>query len=201
VAEFVASVLVLGAIVFITSAASKLRSSAALGEFRAGLRTTALVPVRLLNAAALALAGAEAVTGIGMATAGIMFVASASSTTVALAEASLAAAAALMIVLTAGVAIVVRRGITTYCRCFGSNSTQALGASHLIRDLCLLLALGAGLVLGPAGHVKPSLAGWIVAVAAGSVVAAVFVRWEDLSYLIMPSPASQAARHDHNARS
>lgn len=192
--EFIVAILGLGAVIFVTSATSKLRSRSAYRDFRAGLRTTMLVPRRLLSAAGLILAGAEAATGVGLAGAVVALAAARSPAAFPLAESSLTVAVVLMATLAAGVAIVIRRGITTYCRCFGNNSTRPLGAGHLIRDLGLLLAFVAGLACCLLDHGRPAFTGWIVAVVVGVIVAVLLVRWDDLAYLITPSrSASQVS--------
>lgn len=190
--EFSVSILILTACVFAASAAAKLRSRAAYRTFRAGLRETALMSERLLPAAVAALPGAEAVTAGGLATAAIL-VATAGTGANPAAEAALAVACLLTATLTAGVALVIRRGTQARCTCFGAGSTRPLGGVHLLRNLALLAVLAGGLTTSPLGHGHPGPVGTLVAVAIGASAALLFIRWEDLAELFAPIPSLRAA--------
>lgn len=185
--EFSVAILILAACVFAASATAKLRSRAAYRTFRAGLRETALMPERLLPAAAAALPGAEAVTAAGLVTAAVL-VATAGTGANPAAEAVLTVACLLTAALTAGVAVVIRRGTRARCACFGGGSARPLGGAHLFRNLALLAVLACGLVGNPMGHGHPGLVGTLVAVTAGAVAALVFICWEDLAELFAPIP-------------
>jgi hypothetical protein len=188
VSELVLSVLLIADFVFIASAGSKLRSRIAFRSFRAGLRATALVPEHRLPAIAAGLAAGEAVSALLLTAAAAMVVAGATGAT-AMAVLALAAATLLFVVLTAGVALVLRRGISARCACFGASSGMPLGRVHALRNLTMLVLLTAGLALCPLAH-RPPAAGAAVAVLAGVVVASLIIRWEDLATLIAPLPAS-----------
>ena len=70
--------------------------------------------------------------------------------------------------LTAGVAVVIRRGTRARCACFGAGSTRPLGGAHLFRNLALLAVLAFGLASNPLGHGHPGPAGTLAAAAAGA---------------------------------
>ncbi|MEX2981180.1 MauE/DoxX family redox-associated membrane protein [Streptomyces sp. C36] len=83
-------------------------------------------------------------------------------------------AAALLAVFTAGIALTVRRGTRTPCRCFGT-SASVLGPRHLVRNLALAamavtgaIAVTAGGGTAPAGAVLAACTGLLL----GGLVAA-----------------------------
>jgi len=198
-AEFVLAVLCAGAGVFAASAITRLRSQAAYGDYRAGLRGTGLLPQRLLSALAAVLATAEAVAAGALIAAGVTL-AVAVTGSFWLAESALALAAGLMAVLTAGVTVVIRRGVKTPCVCFGSRSARPLGPAHLARNVGLLALLTAGLVGEGFTRTAPLAAGSVLAVAAGLIVALLFIRWEDLAALFTPIQAAYQPGPDRRAR-
>jgi Methylamine utilisation protein MauE len=159
------------AVVFLASAASKLRSGQALRAF-----TTSLVSMRLVRDArarqvAVAVAVAEAVVVVLLAvplTRDIGFT----------------AAAALLVVLAAGVAVVLTRGTAEPCRCFGASSTP-LSGRHLIRNLLLTAVALAGLT-GPAGQHSSTWS--IVALLAGACAGLLVTMLDDLVALFAPAP-------------
>jgi hypothetical protein len=181
-------VLSLAGCVFSTSAGTKLRSRPAYRAFCSGLRQTGLVPGRLLPAAAAVLAGAEAVAAAGLLGAAALAAAGAPWAT-AVAESALGTAALLISALTAGVAVVVRRGTRARCACFGVSSSP-LGRVHLARNLALVAVLGAGLVGSVLAQGRPAPAGAALAAGAGAIAALLFVQWEELAGLIAPIPTS-----------
>lgn len=181
-------VLSLAGCVFTASAVTKLRSRPAYRAFRGGLRQTGLVPERLLPVAAAVLAGAEAVVAAGLLGAAAL-AADRAPWAAAVAESALGAAALLVSALTAGVAVVVRRGTRARCACFG-GSGGPLGRVHLARNLVLMAVLGVGLVGSPLAQERPGPAGAALAAGAGAIAALLFVQWEELADLIAPIPTS-----------
>jgi hypothetical protein len=191
-AEFLLGILGMGTGVFAVSGLAKLRSRRAYRDYRAGLRATRLVPGRLLNGTALALAAVEAAAAGCLAGAAVLLAAG-SPAAYPLAEAALATAAALAALLAAGVLVVVSRGMPAPpCACFGSGSARPLGTAHLIRNICLLVLLAAGLVASEFQHARPGLASSVLAVAAGLVVTLLVTRWDDLAALFAPLPPVRA---------
>jgi hypothetical protein len=184
--ELVVGILSMASFVFIASAGSKLRGRPAFQSFRAGLREAAVVPEHLLPATAAVLAGSEAAIAIALAAAAVL-VGTGTPGAATAAVLAFIAAALLTAALAAGVAGVMRRGISARCACFGAASDLPLGRVQLARNLSLLAAEGAGLALSLQTH-RPALAGVAVAILAGLVVALLVVRWEDLAALITPLP-------------
>ena len=189
-AEFLMGILAMGAGVFAASGIGKLRSRPAYRAYRAGLRATRLVPGRLHNAVAAALAAVEAVTAAALAGAAALL-ASGSPGAYPLAEFALAVAAALAAVLAAGVMVAVSRGTRAPCACFGGSSARPLGTAHLIRNSCLAALLAAGLIASGFQHAQPGLASSALAVAAGLAVALLVTRWDDLAALFAPLPPAR----------
>jgi hypothetical protein len=139
---------------------------------------------------AAALAGAEAVVAGLCATALIMTflsrpgaLAGPALTGAALTGAALAGAAALTAVLTAGVAVAVRRHVAAPCACFGSSGRAPLSGVHLTRNVCLLAVLVAGAAGAGLERWPPSPAPAALAAAAGGVSALLLTRLDDLTAL------------------
>jgi hypothetical protein len=133
------------------------------------------------------LCGAEAVIAAALITAAALTAAPAPGAKL-LAESALAAAATLTAALAVGVAVVVRRGTQARCACFGIGAGGPIGRAHLVRNLTLLAVICAGLAAVMLTHGRPAVAAVAVAVAAGVLAAAVFIRWEDLTELFAPIP-------------
>jgi len=157
-AELVIAALMTAVVTYGVSAASKLRSGQAYRAFRAGLAATALVSRPLTGLAAAVLVTAEmAATGL--------------------------CAAALMAVLTAGVAVAVRRGVTAPCACFGSGGRAPLGGVHLARNAYLLAVLVTGVASAGLQRWQPGVAAAVLAASAGGVSALLLTRLDDVAAL------------------
>jgi hypothetical protein len=185
--DFSVAVLSLAACVFIASAVAKLRDRQAYRSFRSGLDETGLVPAKLLALATALLSIAEGVIAVAL-VAAIVLTAVPAAGAVPVGETALAAAAALTAMLAAGIAVVIRRGTQAGCACFGAGSDRPLGWPHLIRDLGLLAALGAGLAAVPLERGRPAMAGAVLAAAAGALSALVLIRFDQLAELFAPLP-------------
>jgi hypothetical protein len=187
--EFSILALSLAGWVFAASFAAKLSGRRAYRAFRDGLAETALIPGRILPAAAVSLASAEAAVAACLLTAAAL-AAAAVPGAAWLAESALAAAAALTAVLTIGVAVAVHRGTRARCACFGPASSRPLGRAQLARNLSLLAVVCAGLAAVALAHGHSPLAGAMLAAAGGAVAALLFIRWDDLTELFAPIPVS-----------
>ncbi|GHJ47626.1 methylamine utilization protein MauE [Catellatospora sp. TT07R-123] len=161
------------AVVFATAAYSKLRRPSALRAFTASLRELGLVPRALAAPLGLLVAAAEvAATGLLLwpPTAG----------------AGLVLSGLLLVAFSAVIGLVLRRGTTAYCRCFGASG-GLLRADHAVRNLTLALAAALGLAAGPvdltASGSVAELAAAAFAVAVGVSLALPVVRWDDLRFL------------------
>jgi hypothetical protein len=184
--EVTVTVLAMAAVVFGSSAGSKLRGSRQYREFRIGLGQAALVPDRMLAVTAALLAGSEAVTGAALAMA-LVFRASATPDAAWMAAGALALATALIAVLSAGVAMVMRRGVIAHCVCFGATtSNRPLGAAQLVRNIFLGVVLFAGIASTPLDHGSTSPVSFLVALAGGFSAGLVLTRSDDLVDLFRP---------------
>jgi hypothetical protein len=184
-AELVIAALMIAVVTYGMSATAKLRNGQAYRAFRAGLAATALVSRPLTGLVAAVLSAAEvAVAALCVAALVMTFLSRPGAPAdPALTGTALAGAAALTTVLTAGVAVAVRRGVAAPCACFGSGSRSPLSGVHLARNAFLLAVLVAGaasLGLEPA---TPSPAAAALAAAAGGVSALLLTRLDDLTAL------------------
>lgn len=191
--EFSVSVLCLAGCVFAASAASKLRDRQAYRAFRAGLRQTALVPPGLLTATAAVLCAAELAIAAGLFT-GAALTSAAFSAAGLVSGSALAAAGALTAVLAAGVAVVIRRGTSANCHCFGAGSGRPLGWVHLVRNLSLLAVICAGLATDLSGSGTPSAGGLVLAAGSGLVASLLIIKWDDLADLFLPIQGTGSAQ-------
>jgi hypothetical protein len=152
-------------VVFLASAAGKLRGRRSLRAFASSLVSLRLVGPGAAVPVAAAVAAAEAgaaVLLVGTRTAGF------------------AAAVVLLSVLSLGVAVVLARGTAAPCRCFGASATP-LSRRHLVRNALLTGAAVLGLA-APAG----SPPGALLAVAAGVAAGVLVVVMDDLVALFAP---------------
>jgi hypothetical protein len=182
--------LVVAAVIYGTSAASKLRGPVGYRGYREGLGETRLVPERWLSSVAAALAATEAVTAVLAATGAVLL---AVRWGPVVATVGLGAAALLAVVLTVGVAVVVRRGTSARCACFGATTVSQIGGAHLIRNGTLLAALVAGLVPVTSTAGRPAAAGVVLALAAAGTASLVLIRLDDIVELFR-APASSTGR-------
>lgn len=181
------------ALVFAVSAASKLRGRAAFDEFAYATRT-------LLTASAQALRGAErrrpgervvrfVALGVAMAEAVAVPLVAVPAT----ARVGFGLAAVLLTCFSVAIALTLRRGVSTACRCFGAASAP-LSRRHLVRNALLLAVAVAGLVTadGSLDGVHP--AGAAVAAVTGAVAAVLLIRIDDLADLFAPAASTPTRR-------
>ncbi|MFI1255080.1 MauE/DoxX family redox-associated membrane protein [Streptomyces netropsis] len=102
----------------------------------------------------------------------------------AVAAAGFAVGAGLLVVFTAGIALSMRRGARTPCRCFGVSASP-LGPRHIVRNLVLtaLAVVGAVAVLA-SGPADPG--GAAVAVLGGLLLGALVATLDDVLDLFRP---------------
>lgn len=185
--ELTVAALMAAVVIYGVSSGTKLRGRQAYRAFRAGLAATTLVGGTLTGPVAAALAAAEAVVAALCATALIMTFSSGPGV---LAEFALGGAVTLAAVLTAGVAVSVRRGVAAPCACFGSRAERPLSGVHVTRNSCLLVILTAGAAGALAGHWPARPAAAALAATAGGLVALVLSRIDDLTALFGPATRS-----------
>ncbi|MFG1923028.1 MauE/DoxX family redox-associated membrane protein [Cryptosporangium sp. NPDC048952] len=166
------------AVIFGVSAFGKARSRAALRGFTTSLRGWRVVPVPLVGAVAVAVAGLEIVVVAGALAA--LATSAAGSAWRPFAVGTLGLSAILLAGLSGGIALALRRGPGATCACFGATE-RPLNAGHLWRDVVLVLAcaVGVALAVGAGSHATDP-AGTIVATFAGAVVGLLVARLDDL---------------------
>ncbi|MEV0591752.1 MauE/DoxX family redox-associated membrane protein [Nonomuraea cavernae] len=82
------------------------------------------------------------------------------------------------------IALALRRGVATACRCFGGSAP--LSGWHLVRNALLLGAVAAGLTFDPGPLGAAETAGLAVTAVAALAAAAIVVRLEELGELFGP---------------
>jgi hypothetical protein len=171
------------ALVFLASAASKLRGRPAFRAFADSLRTMNLLPARVVVPVAGAVAVVEAMVPLLL-----VPLPGAAVTTV-----GFTVAAALLAAFTVAVAVVLHRGTRVSCRCFGEAAAAPFGRHHLARNVVLTVVAGIGAYasLGDSGVTVRTA---VLAVPLGVVSALIVVRLDDLVALFLPvTPPGDAA--------
>ncbi|GIJ28690.1 methylamine utilization protein MauE [Micromonospora qiuiae] len=154
------------ALIFLYSASTKLRGPSAFVAFTASLRRLRLLPERLVAPAAVVVVAAE-----------LLVPALLASRMTALP--GFLAGAALLTAFTAGIILVLQRGTTASCRCFGASDAP-LGWQHVVRN-CGLLALAVlGLVSVAAADQNAAPAGVALSVGVALVLAFIAATMDDL---------------------
>jgi hypothetical protein len=189
--EVVIAVLSAACCVYLTSATAKLRGRSAYRSFEAGLTETRLIWWRLLPAAAAGLVGCEALVAVSVAAAAVLTAVNVTAAA-AVTDSALGLAIALTGVLAAGVAVILRRGTSATCACFGSATERTLGRPQLVRNLGLLALLVVALACAQPGHGQPPAAAATVAVIAGAVAGLLLIRSDDLIALFAPISSGSA---------
>ncbi|MFD1538345.1 MauE/DoxX family redox-associated membrane protein [Nonomuraea guangzhouensis] len=159
---------------FALALVSKISSRRAWAEFVESTRAMAVVGDAQVAAVAVATAAAEGAV-IVLAAVPLRWAGSV----------AFVIAAGLLGSLTVAVALVVRRGKSVTCRCFGASQTP-LGVSHVVRNALLvviaLLGLAGSLVTGPFDLFLTVIVGVF-----GAVLGLLVARWDDLvSLLVAP---------------
>ena len=166
---------------FVVSAASKLLGTGAFAAFVRSLRRMGLLPRPLVRAVAGLVVCAEVA---------VVLLLAAPVPTSGVAGFSLAAV--LLTGFGAAIAVSVRRGQRTPCRCFG-KSTVPLGTRHVVRNLLLVLAAVLGVAASLAGGAAQS-GQLVVAAVAGLVTGVLVTLLDDLVLLFRPTPLASRSR-------
>jgi hypothetical protein len=170
--QAVLTVRVMLALVLLVSVISKTRGRSAFAVFRHWVGELRVVPERLSATVAATLTAGEAV-------------ALALLVVPATAVAGLALTAAIMLVFAAAIAVIIRRGVSVPCRCFGGSS-RPMGRLEIARNLVLALLAAStaavALLTSAPGLSAPhaSAPGAVAAIAAGAALAAAAVRLDRL---------------------
>ncbi|MER6479013.1 MauE/DoxX family redox-associated membrane protein [Streptomyces filamentosus] len=158
-------------LVFLVSAAGKLRGRGAFDGFVAEVRAWRLVPAGTARGVAVGVAGVEAALPVLL-------------VVPVTARPGLAVAGLLLVALTAGVVVTRRRGTVARCACFGRTAT-VLGRRHVVRNVLLVGAVAVASLpaAGPVGA-----AALTVAIGAGALGALLVTTLDDIAGLFSPLP-------------
>jgi hypothetical protein len=154
-------------IVFAVSAISKLRSPAAYRAYAQWLRSLP-VPLASRRLTATVLVGAEVLIVPLVAVPATAF-------------AGLQVSTLLIVVLTAGLVLAVRHGVTTPCHCFGASPTP-VSHRQAARNIVLLVVAVLGLLGGHAGNYQPAAA--ILSVGVAAAIAMFIIFSDDIAVLL-----------------
>ncbi|MFF3868805.1 MauE/DoxX family redox-associated membrane protein [Micromonospora sp. NPDC001898] len=168
--------------VFLVSSLSKVTGRGAFETFAASIRDLGLAPTRTVRPLAGTVVAVEfavwTLLAVPLPVTGV---------------AGLLVAAALLLVFSAGIAVSLRRGTRTACRCFGA-STVALGLPHVVRN-AVLAALAAAAAPATLEPTPTHLGGAALAAVAGTVLGLLVAAGDDIAELLHPmSPAPDLRR-------
>ncbi|WP_424891604.1 MauE/DoxX family redox-associated membrane protein [Streptomyces sp. XH2] len=163
-------------VVFLASSAGKVTGRRAFDRFVSSVAGMQVVPFRSARSVARTVVAAEGAVCVSLA------VPVPAATVV-----GLAIAAALLAVFTAGIALSVRRGVRTPCRCFGASQAP-LGPRHIARNLTLTAAAVTGAAAVTAGGTATP-GGVAVAVLAGLLLGGLVAALDDILDLFRPVEA------------
>ena len=158
------------AFVFFIACTSKIHSVSSYRDFHDSLKDLGLSSAFLLRALSAGIPAAEAVTTLLLAV---------NRTSLW----GLLASAALVGSFTTGIAVARAQGKVVRCRCFGESGALSDGA-HILRNLVLFAGAVAGALasLLPEGRQDPAMV--VFAIGLGIIAAALFLRWDELSFLL-----------------
>lgn len=164
-------------VVFLFSAWSKRPGGGRFKQFSDSLAAMRLLPARFVVPIATVVVCAEAAVVLLLVPQPLRL----------LAVAGFALAIVLLLGFAVSIGLVLRRGVQASCRCFGGSGAAPFRRHHIVRNLVLVAAAGAGLV---AALAEPSLSWEAVALAGvpGVVVALLTTRLDDVVELFAPAP-------------
>ncbi|MGK5733615.1 MauE/DoxX family redox-associated membrane protein [Streptomyces sp. URMC 124] len=164
-------------VVFLVSSLGKSAGRRAFDRFVISVEDMRIVPSRRARSVARAVVVAECAVCVCLAV-----------PVVAATVAGLVVATGLLAVFTTAIAVSVRRGVRTPCRCFGA-SAGPLGPRHIVRNVALAAAAvtGAAAVAAP-GATTPG--GAAVAVLGGLLVGGLVAALDDILDLFRPVDAA-----------
>lgn len=168
------------AIVFLVSAAGKLRSRAQLRAFTESLRAMKVLPAAAVGPVAGTVAMAELAVALLL-----VPLPTPAPTTIGFALAAL-----LLGGFTVAIVLVLRRGVQASCRCFGASAGRPFGREHVVRNLVLLAFAVLG---GYASLGDTAITGYraVLALPPAALCALVVTRLDDLVALFAPVPSAR----------
>jgi len=167
------------ALIFVIACISKVQNIKSYRAFRESLDDIGLSSVLAIRALSLAIPAAEAAVAL-------LILMNRTSVW------GLVASAALLVSFTGGVGVAKARGRTVRCRCFGESSAST-EAQHILRNAVLITTSIAGVLTGlaSAGHTTRAMV--ILAIGIGVIGAALFLRWDELAFLLRSSSSRGTA--------
>ncbi|GAA2317062.1 MauE/DoxX family redox-associated membrane protein [Streptomyces violaceusniger] len=173
--------------VFLMSFLTKISGRASFARFVDSVRDMRLLPHPLSRPAALAVVVAEG-------TVCLLLAAPAAPATVA----GFCLAAGLLAAFTTGIALALRRGVRTSCRCFGASDTL-LGGLHIGRNAALIACSALGAVTVRTDGTTQA-AGSVLAVCTGLLLGGLVIKLDDLSELFRPVHSHPSGKPSGAAR-
>lgn len=174
-------------VVFLISSLSKLSPSSH-REFRASLRAMRLLPDRLITP-----------TGVCVVTSELALAGCLAAPSQILAVAGFTAAGLLLLVFSGAIAVLLRRGSTRPCRCFGASSA-VLAPRHLLRNVLLTAAAATGAFASTAIQGPLVWAGVAVAVGTGAALGGLVTVLDEIISLFRPGAAAHVLAEPMSAR-
>jgi hypothetical protein len=164
--------------VFLFSAWSKRPGSGRFTQFRDSLAAMRLLPARFVVPVATVVVGAETAVVLLLLVPQPLHL---------IAVAGFALTIVLLLGFAVSIGLVLRRGVQASCRCFGGTGAAPFRRHHIVRNLVLVAAAGAGLV---AALAEPAFT-WEAVTLAGApavVLALLTTRLDDVVELFAPAP-------------
>lgn len=172
-------------VVFLISSLSKLGPSSH-REFRASLRAMRLLPDRLTAPAAVCVVSGELGLVVCLAAPSRLLV-----------GAGFAVAGLLLVLFSGAIVVLLRRGTSRPCRCFGLSSAT-LAPHHVLRNVLLAAAAVTGAFASTAAHGPLLWAGVLVAVCAGVALGGLVTVLDEIVSLFRPGGAVPAPARDRS---
>ncbi|GIJ59601.1 methylamine utilization protein MauE [Virgisporangium aurantiacum] len=164
-------------VVFLFSAWGKRPGAGRFRQFSDSLAAMRVLPTRFVRPVATVVVGAETAVVLLLLPQPLR----------PLAVAGFALAIVLLLGFAVSIGLVLRRGVQASCRCFGGSGAAPFRRHHIVRNLVLVTAAGAGLV---AALAEPAITWEAVALGGGPavVLALLTTRLDDVVELFAPAP-------------
>jgi hypothetical protein len=161
------------AFVFLVASTSKIHSLNSYREFHDSLKDLGLSSALLIRALSIGIPAAEGITVVLLAVNGTS-------------RWGLLASVVLVGSFTTGIVVARAQGKVVRCRCFGESGGLS-NAPHILRNVVLLAGAVTGALAGllSGGRQEPAMV--VFAIGLGVIAAGLFLRWDELSFLLKPS--------------
>jgi hypothetical protein len=166
-------------LVFIVAAVSKIRDRRRFREFASSVAALRVVPDRMVGTVAMTVAGTELVAS------GLLLMLPSPTLTAA----GLGLATALVVSFAVTITVVLRRGLTASCRCFGGSGSVPFGWHHVARNAVLGL-IGLAGVYAVMRAPTPDVGTLALTAPFALLVALLTIRLDDVVELFTPMSIS-----------